>query len=411
MERRSTIKSLSLFSLICILALASGGSVLAEEVYPSTPPGLIVEEGSIVTRPEGSPNLLGLPNSRESFIPPDVDPEVMAWALMVDEDFDGTFPYTGVELLNGNPGQDIFWGTDNYRSFSPDKGVHPGGLGVDAYEPRGSYYLNNMDTWMVFGPHNLSSASDGRMEFELWMDTEPGNDRLRVCASLDNDTFTCYDFSGYTEGWFFFTLNFDYWPYLGSLVGEPEVWFAFIFETNESITGPGVFIDDLVIRRTTSALEPDMKLVGYFPERDLYNPGDLYSVETLIANMGSSICDNYTLWHYLSSDTTITGADYLAGFETYTAFGIYPGEYLDLVHGLTIPGSIPVGIYYLGAIIDCTGDTATNNNAYAYPNPIEITTPGTGGILFQDNFELHDLTAWTRSMTVSMDCLPAAGGR
>ena len=136
MERRSTIKSLSLFSLICILVLASGGSVLAEEVYPSTPPGLIVEEGSIVTRPEGSHNFLGLPNSRGSFIPPDIDPEVMAWALMVDEDFDGTFPYTGVELLNGNPGQDIFWGTDNYRSFSPDKGVHPGGLGVDAYEPR-----------------------------------------------------------------------------------------------------------------------------------------------------------------------------------------------------------------------------------------------------------------------------------
>ena len=249
------------------------------------------------------------------------------------------------------------------------------------------------------------------MEFEGWLDTEPTNDRLRVCASLDNFNFYCRDYSGDSEGWFFFTLNFYNWPVLGNLVGEPEVWFAFIFKTNESITGPGVFIDDLVIRRTASALEPDMKLVDYLPERDLYNPGDVYSGGFVVANVGSSVCDNYTIWHYLSSDTTITGADYLTGSQSYTVPDLYPGDYENNAQLLTIPGSIPVGIYYAGAIIDCDGDTATNNNAFAYPNPIEITTPGTGGILFQDNFELHDLTAWTSSMTVGMDCLPAVWGR
>lgn len=36
---------------------------------------------------------------------------------------------------------------------------------------------------------------------------------------------------------------------LGDLRGEPEVWIAFLLQSNGSVTDAGVFLDEVVIRK------------------------------------------------------------------------------------------------------------------------------------------------------------------
>ena len=65
------------------------------------------------------------------------------------------------------------------------------------------------------------------------------------------------------------------------------------------ITKPGVFLDDVVIRSSSSSPEPDVMLVNYHPEPDLFHAGDNFIADVEIMNMGSSDCTGtYTLTQY-----------------------------------------------------------------------------------------------------------------
>jgi hypothetical protein len=61
--------------------------------------------------------------------------------------------------------------------------------------------------------------------------------------TLDGIDFFGWQSSGDSEGWKHTTYD------LTDLAGMPEVWIAFGFESDESVTDLGVWVDDVVLRK------------------------------------------------------------------------------------------------------------------------------------------------------------------
>ena len=87
-----------------------------------------------------------------------------------------------------------------------------------------------------------------------WLDTESGADYICRLASLDGSDFYGTCASGYSAGWATSILDLSNVYMIGSLLGQPEVWIATLFFSNESTSYPeGAYVDDLVLRKYISA--------------------------------------------------------------------------------------------------------------------------------------------------------------
>jgi hypothetical protein len=105
-----------------------------------------------------------------------------------------------------------------------------------------------MDAWMIYGPFDLSTASEARLLFDLWLDVETSYDWLIYGASTDGATFHGFQRSVSTDGWLETTLDLTEVPTLGDLTGEGAVWIALVFQSDYSnLDGDhfGAWIDDV----------------------------------------------------------------------------------------------------------------------------------------------------------------------
>lgn len=119
--------------------------------------------------------------------------------------------------------------------------------GPDSMPPL-QQYPENCASWMVYGPVDLSGANWAKLHFSAWLDTEVGQDFLLWAVSLDNISFFGEGLSGNSNGWI--SLDFDLTSVdsLGDVTGESQVWFAFIFYSNTSVSGDGAYIDDVELQ-------------------------------------------------------------------------------------------------------------------------------------------------------------------
>jgi hypothetical protein len=116
----------------------------------------------------------------------------------------------------------------------------------------GASYPASTATWLVYGSFDLSDASDAEMIFRVWQNSS-ADDYFEFRASNDEEWFYGWGADVPTD---WLTVNFDLTdvPGLGDLTGEPEVWIAFIFVTDDSGTAPeGAYVDNVVIRKCTHA--------------------------------------------------------------------------------------------------------------------------------------------------------------
>ena len=129
---------------------------------------------------------------------------------------------------------------------------------------------------MVYGPFSLVDATHAELDAKLWLNTEPTFDKACLVASVDNSNFytsnagTC--FSGSSGGNFVATgLDLNDVFTLGSLLGQPQVWIAVVFRSDDSITYPeGAYVDDLLLRKCVGGCAS-----GAFP-----TPGGAVSAKT-----------------------------------------------------------------------------------------------------------------------------------
>jgi hypothetical protein len=152
-------------------------------------------------------------------------------------------------LING----EYLWDDVACFSRSGDWAMWPADDGLDGLDPcfAGDDYANYMDSWLIHGPLDLTGANEAWVDFFFRNESQPGPDVFAWMASTNGIDFSGFGVSGdFTEGPHnngHNLMRFDLSdvPGLGDLRGAPEVWLAFRFVSDASITGQGPFVDDV----------------------------------------------------------------------------------------------------------------------------------------------------------------------
>ena len=163
------------------------------------------------------------------------------------EGFEQAWPSAGWEEMPGDP----HWGATNYKAYDGSRSAWCAAGGSSGLDPRVSDYPNDLVTFMVYGPFDLSNAQDAELTFWAWYETEPDFDYLQVQVSRDRQTWGLWPaISGSSEGaWYGFRYHLDDAADVGQLLGDPTVWIAIGFVSDSSVTDKGVFVDDIVLRK------------------------------------------------------------------------------------------------------------------------------------------------------------------
>ncbi len=117
-----------------------------------------------------------------------------------------------------------------------------------------------MDAWVVRGPFSLDQAQAAWAEFDVFLDLEYPNDEVYWGVSTDGVNFDGYAVSpgpdGYstgvegTPGWSHELFNFKEIP---GVLGQPQVWLAFNFFSDEIVEYEGASIDNVSVLKAATA--------------------------------------------------------------------------------------------------------------------------------------------------------------
>ncbi len=296
------------------------------------------------------------------------------WQTIMTEDFEGAFPAGWTRY--GDPN----WGKAGYNPYAGTYSgwcARGGTLGVD---PSISNYPNNMNAWMVCGPFNLSDAGAAELSFYRWVKTETNVDYFSIAASITSGTsgFDGYGISGQRNYWYQDIFDLRDWGGLGNLCGQPQVWFAFIFQSNVSINDKGAFLDNIQLRKYVG---PAPQISSISPPQASAGTGSLVTISgsgfgsapglvRFFYQAGESyISGNVTLWSDTSIVTTVptaivdgypasasSGPVYVRTYDNVASF-YYPFTVTFSYGGVKWPSASPVVNYYINPnTADCTGE-------------------------------------------------------
>ena len=119
---------------------------------------------------------------------------------------------------------------------------------------------------MIYGPFSLVNYDDAEVLFSMMNDCETDYDSISWMASIDGANFNGYYTDGMTGGypttWDDVEFDLTAVPTLGNLCGHSQVWIAFVFESDLSVTYGGAYIDDVTIRGNVAGTGPG-EIHGY----------------------------------------------------------------------------------------------------------------------------------------------------
>lgn len=196
-----------------------------------------------------------------TIIDPQAAPEC---TTLVSEDFEGTFPGSTWEVKDrdGSTSGEYYWGKSNCQTNAGSYSGWAVGAGADGSALTcSSNYPDNASAWMIYGPFSLADATAADLAFKIWLNSEYNTeeakyDRLCRLVSTDGNNFSGPCAVGSTGGeWFDSTLDLsDVGSNSDNYLGESQVWLAFVFMSDASVTYPeGAFVDDIVLRKCTAA--------------------------------------------------------------------------------------------------------------------------------------------------------------
>lgn len=184
--------------------------------------------------------------------------------LIMVEYFEGWFPGTGWSRWDAGSTEHV-WGDVN--CFAIESGgtgwsAWPAAEGASGLDPcSGANYPNFVHSWLIYGPFSLTYAQSASLDFHFRLDSEAGGDYLKWMASTNGINFYGQQIAGnHTSGPFYNGYNFHSFDLtnvytLGDLSGEPQVWIAFVFQSDgDTNTGQGPFIDGVSLREDTGSL-------------------------------------------------------------------------------------------------------------------------------------------------------------
>lgn len=192
---------------------------------------------------------------------PEMQLEAAGYSVpIMTQTFEGAFPpATGWSIYDGNPndGMEYYWDDDDYKPYGGSWAAWPANGGANGLDPAQSMYPSNMDTWMIYGPFDLSNAKSANVAFMLWRHIEVSYDHLFFGISGDNVTYNGWSWDGSAD-WESKTYS------LNSYIGDNSVWIGWHFTSDGTVQYEGPWIDDIMLN-----FEPgDITVNGNFTYAD-----------------------------------------------------------------------------------------------------------------------------------------------
>jgi C1A family cysteine protease len=185
-------------------------------------------------------------------------PETNGWVTILSDDFEGAFPGVWTLAYNTSKNAGYLWGKRSCRSYAGGYSawaVGGGTLGTSL--GCGAYYPNNVQTWMKYGPFSLTNTNAAELRARLWTHTESPSyawDVVFIGASINGTNFYGTGYYG-DWGWEEQVLDFANVYTLGNLLGQSNVWIAFVFDTDSSVAyTEGGYVDNVLLRKCPSGL-------------------------------------------------------------------------------------------------------------------------------------------------------------
>ena len=197
---------------------------------------------------------------------------VDGWTTILNEGFEGTFPYSGWRVLDGDgtANGEYYWDDDDYKPYTGSWSAWAANGGRNALDPQYYNYPNNMRSWMIYGPFDLSNATDAELLFNYWNRSEYNYDYFGWYASVNGTNFYGTRVSGDSGGWR--SVNFDLTavPMLGNVTRRSAVWIAFYFSSDSSVTSKGPFVDNVKVQKLVNTIScSNQYKAEYFNNRTL----------------------------------------------------------------------------------------------------------------------------------------------
>lgn len=192
-------------------------------------------------------------------------PVAQGWTEIIAEDFEDTWPAPGWTVFDADDPPSLngeyYWDVTTCFDYnvSGDHDAVPHAAGADAAYTCWQPYPPNLNSWMVYGPFDLSDATAAELYFSFWLDSELDHDYLEWWigtdpADLRQAGWATGDSRTQTpDGWIHFNLDLTSVPGDGELIdftGQPQVWIAFAFTSDDHTDADhdGAWLDDIALR-------------------------------------------------------------------------------------------------------------------------------------------------------------------
>ena len=197
-------------------------------------------------------------------------PATGAWAFIAggtgaitlfSDDFEGSFSkWTLGRTANGGPAG---WGKVSCKQKTGASAAWCAAGGSAPQTPC-TQYAADMGAFMIAGPFSLADATEGSWEFDLWYDTDEAGDPINApdyviwAWSVDGSHFQGEGASGTGQDWEHVAVKMsdmeagDGQP----ILGQEQVWFAFVFISDGTTEKEGAYIDNVVIKKVVGSPGP-----------------------------------------------------------------------------------------------------------------------------------------------------------
>ncbi len=313
-----------------------------------------------------SPSLLGDADPGDPAKSAVVEPQgTPGWTTILSETAEGSFPADNswdTQDNNSTGGLD-YWDDLSCRSYAGSWSIWCADIGD---QTDCGTYDNDMNSWMIFGPFSLADASAARAELRLWSETERPDipyDYVFWGASINGVNYNGQRLTANT-GWSLRELDFGNVPTLGDLTGQPNVWFAVVFNSDSTVNNfEGAYVDNILIEKQVSA-QPDMQAVNVYFRDQPAGGGSVVTNPT-----PSDVL--YPHFDYNINDASVTGklwqlnlnGSFLCSFTTAT--NVSPGGWIGYCNS---PISLGAGVHSLHGEVDPDGtipeSNESNNNTF-----------------------------------------------
>ena len=215
----------------------------------------------------GTPPIVPPPPAPPPVVPPIPPPNTRSvsgaaklptWVIIEDQPFEGRWTGWQISDADGAKNGEYSWVHAKCRKYAGEYSAMAVGGGATGL-PTGcaDHYPNNAKSWAIYGPFSLADAIAAEVQLKAWVYTEPNHDWLCITASTDRKTFNGPCVSGDSGvskdhlGWVDEGLDLNKVFKTGSLLGQPKVYIALTFVSDDRDTLPhqGAYVDNLVLRK------------------------------------------------------------------------------------------------------------------------------------------------------------------